>query len=78
MNNMNVGGRAILKLNHSKSESIMFSSSHNFSHTDNRRIKVGNYQIATVESVCNLGALMDKHLSEQFYLSKIEAHPFPA
>ena len=63
-----------LKLNDSKSEFIMFGSEHNLSHSKNC-IKVGNHQIATVETVLNLGALMDKHLSiGQLYSSKIKEH----
>ena len=46
----------------------MFGSKHNLSHSDNRNIQVGNHQIATVEIVHNLGALIDKHLSMDSFI----------
>ena len=41
------------------------------SYSENWNILEGNHQIATVETVYNLGALMDKHLSYgQLYASR--------
>ena len=57
-----------LKINDSKTEFVMFGSKHNLSHSENRNIKVGNHQIATVETVHNLGAQMDKHLSMDSFI----------
>ena len=55
----------------------MFGSKHNLSHSENRNIKVRNHQIATVETVCNLGAQMDKHLSmDSFIQAKSKSSTF--
>ena len=66
-----------LKLNDSKTEFIMFGSKHSLSHSENRNIKLGNHQIATVETVRNLGAQMDKHLSmDNFIQAKSKSITF--
>jgi hypothetical protein len=64
----------MLKLNDDKSEFIVFGSKYSMSLVNSLSIKIGESAIESVDSVRNLGAVLDKHTNmEKFVNQKIKS-----
>ena len=68
----------LLKLNDSKSEFIMVGSKHNLLKTDakNTAVQIGNDKITCVDSVCDLGFIIDSELKSTTHLNKLSSKLF--
>ena len=63
----------LLKLNDSKTEFIMVGSKHNLLKTDakNTAVQIGNDIITCVDSVCDLGFIIDNELKSTAHINKL-------